>query len=171
MKENNFNNRTPNTDRKIDQTYSYYSNVLKKPFDSVEELTKAEDAYYAEQRAKEDKAAQKKSDAKKVEDAFKAMNQARRDYKENLTKLTAVYAEDLKKLKDAFDSDKSRIQNALADAENGYSIALKEFTDKYENYHVTLRDGDFETTISNDRQKSVDMLHRGFDLFDWIFGF
>jgi rRNA maturation endonuclease Nob1 len=68
--------------------YSYYSNVLNKPFESVDELREAEAKYYAEIKAKEDKAATKKADAKKVEDAFKALNQARKVYKEDLTQLT-----------------------------------------------------------------------------------
>ena len=132
------------------QSYSYYSRVLGRPFDTVNELKKAEEAYYAEIKAKEDKAATKKADAKKVEDAFKVMNAARKAYKEAIAELTTRYTEDLKKLKAAFESDKQAISEALAKAEDGYSAALKAFTDKYpEGYHITLKDGDFETTISS----------------------
>jgi uncharacterized protein YihD (DUF1040 family) len=155
-----------------DIAYGYYSKLLNKPFDSVAELREAEAAYYAEQKAKEDKAAQKKADAQKVEDAFKALNQARKDYKENLTKLTCNYTEGLKELKAAFEADKARIQAALADAETAYSTALKEFTDKHQQYHLTLRDGDFETTISgsntiNNKKEDNNLLN----MFDLLFGF
>lgn len=128
--------------------YGYYSKVLNKPFDTVAELRAAEAAHLAEIKDKEDKAAAKKADAKKVEDAFKAMNAARRVYKENLAQLTEEYSDELTELKKAFELGKKDITNTLAAAEERYSKALKEFTSKYDSYHVTLKDGDFETTIS-----------------------
>ena len=128
--------------------YGFYSNVLKKPFERLDDLKKAEYVYYEEQKAKEDKAAQKKADAKVVEDAFKALNAARKAYKEDLTALTKEYSEELEHLKKAYELGKKDIHNKLAAAEDAYSKALKEFTSKHDQYHVTLRDGDFETTIS-----------------------
>lgn len=152
------NHKIENEAKKPEATetgYSYFSNVLKAPFSTVNELKQAEEAYYAKLKAKEDKAAQKKADASKVEDAFKVMNAARKVYKETITELTTKYTEDLRKLKAAFESDKQSISDALAKAEEGYSAALKAFTDKYpEGYHITLKDGDFETTISS--QTSTD---------------
>ena len=70
-----------NVDRKEIRDYSYYSRVLEKPFDSIEELKAEEAKYFEAQRAKEDKAAAKKADAKKVEDAFITLNAARKEYK------------------------------------------------------------------------------------------
>ena len=136
--------------------YSYYSNVLNKPFASVLELREAEATYYAEQKAKEAAVTQKKADAQKVEEAFKAMNAARREYKEKLTQLTKEYAEKLTELKKALELGKKDIQNTLAAAEDNYSKALKEFTSKYDQYHVTLKDGDFETTISGSTTRAQD---------------
>ena len=159
--------------------YGYYSKVLKKPFDSVAELREAEAAYYAEVKAKEDKAAAKKADAQKVEDAFKALNQARKDYKENLAQLTKDYSEELATLKKAFELGKKDIQNNLATAEEDYSKALKEFTSKYDQYHFTMRDGDFETTISGSNDKIQDAKKAEvkdpsqvnlFNIFDLFFG-
>lgn len=152
--KNNYNNFNKPCDcankaRKAEQSYSYYSRLLNKPFDTVEELSAAEEAYRAEQRAKEDKAAQKKADAQKVETAFKNLNAARKTYKEEITQLVKEYAKSLENLKKAFDLGKQDIHNTLAAAEDAYSKALKEFTDKYESYHITLKDGDFETTISS----------------------
>lgn len=138
-----------NIKRKPNTEYSYYSRVLQKPFDSIEELREAE-AVYAEQIvARENKAAAKKNEAKKVEDAFKALNVARKAYKDELITMTNVYQAELGKLKSGFDNDRKRIDAALADAEKRYEDALKDFTSKYpEGYHLTLKDGDFETTIS-----------------------
>jgi hypothetical protein len=150
--------------------YGFYSNVLKKPFERLDDLKKAEEVYYAEQKAKEDKASQKKADAKRVEDAFKALNAARKLYKEDLGQLTKEYAEALDELKKAFDLGKKDIHDALVAAEDNYSKALKTFTDKYpEGYHLTLKDGDFETTISGSSKtsKSTDDYT---DIFRVLFG-
>ena len=154
-----------NDTRKTDVGYGYYSKLLKEPFDSLNELTMAEEAYYAKQKAKEDAAAQKKADALKVEDAFKALNAARKTYKENLTQLTKEYAESLDNLKKAFELGKKDIHDKLAEAEEVYQAALKEFDTAYpEGYHVTLHDGDFETTLS--KQTSGGALNRPTNIFD-----
>ena len=159
---------------KQDVNYSYYSRVLQKPFDSLTELKAAEEAYYAEQKAKEDKAAQKKADAKKVEDAFKALNAARKAFKEDLAQLTQEYADELNNIKKAFELGKKDIHAKMAAAEDTYSKALKEFTDKYDSYHLTLKDSDFETTISGSNttapvNKKVDT--DIFNIFDLLFNF
>ena len=137
------------------QTYSYYSRVLQKPFDSLNELTAEEQKYYDELKAKEDKASQKKADAQKVEDAFKALNTARRTFKEKTSQLCEEYSAELATLKKAFELGQKDLESALASAEEAYKSALKEFQDKYENYHMTLKDGDFETTISSQVKKDV----------------
>ena len=155
--------------------YGFYSNVLKKPFERLEDLKNAEEAYFAEQKAKADKTTQKKADAQKVEDAFKALNAARRTYKESLSQLTQEYADELTNLKKAFELGKKDLNNTLASAEDAYAKALKEFTTKYENYHLTLKDGDFETTISGSQTKSEAVkAPRTYEsiatLFDALFG-
>jgi DNA repair exonuclease SbcCD ATPase subunit len=143
---------------KQEPTYAFYSKVLKEAFDTVEELMEAEEAHYAKIKAKEDQANQKKADAAKVEEAFKALNTARRSYKEALTQLTKEYAESLENLKKAFELGKKDINSKLAQAEDQYDAALKDFTDKYDHYHMTLKDGDFETTISKQSEAEA-MLH------------
>ena len=158
---------------KNNNDYAFYSKPLKQVFDSLEELKAAEAKHFGELKAKENKAAAKKADAKKVEDAFKAMNAARKDYREKTTQLTTEYSEAVANLKKVFELGKKDIREKLAAAEEAYSSALKEFTEKYpEGYHLTLRDGDFETTISgnstvNNLKKEDNNL---FDLFDLLFG-
>ena len=142
-------NNNCNCGEKETLDYGFYSNVLKKPFERLEDLKKAEYVYYEEQKLKEDKAAQKKADAQKVEAAFKALNAARKEYKEKLSQLTKEYSEELETLKKAFELGKKDIHNTLAAADETYSKTLKEFTTKYpEGYHLTLKDGDYETTVS-----------------------
>lgn len=156
------------------QTYSFYSRVLEKPFDTIEELTAAEAAHYEKLKAKEDAVAQKKADAQKVEKAFKDLNAARKTYKEELTQLTKEYAESLENLKKAYELGKKDISTKLADAEETFDKVHKEFTAKYENYHMTLKDGDFETTISKqtigDPKTSADFTTLA-ELFNAMFNF
>lgn len=158
-----------NDTRKTNVEYGYFSKLLKEPFDSIEELQEAEEAYYAKQKAKEDAAAQKKADAQKVDEAFKALNVARKIYKEDLTQLTKEYAESLDNLKKAFELGKKDIHDTLAEAEEAYEAALKEFTEKYDHYHLTLKDGDFETTIEKQTSENV-APKKAIDLFDLFFG-
>ncbi len=134
---------------KKEQNYMYYSKVLNAPFESLDALRAAEDAHYAKLKAKEDKAAEKKADASAVEEAFKALNAARKTYKEDINELTKVYSKGLVDLKEKFENSRKAIKETLARAEDDYAKALKAFIDKYpEGYHLTLKDGDFETTIS-----------------------
>jgi hypothetical protein len=167
------NNINQNNERVEERNYSYYSKVLKKPFDSLRELKEAEAAYYTELKAKGDKAATKKADAQKVEEAFKVLNTTRRTYKEALLKLTENYSKDLMKLKETFEADKKEIQDILAQAEDVYSKSIKAFTEKYpEGYHLTLKDGDFETTISGSTTKANSTAfdtNKAFQMIDWLF--
>ena len=158
---NNCGESCNNCGEKETLDYGFYSNVLNKPFERLEDLKKAEYVYYEEQKVKEDAATQKKADAQKVEDAFKALNAARKTYKEELAALTKEYSEELEHLKKAFELGKKDIYETLGKAEEVYSAALKEFTDKYDNYHMTLKDSDFETTIS--RQTSGNATKTGLD--------
>ena len=157
---------------KTELDYGFYSNILKKPFERLEDLKKAEYVYQEELKAKEAKAAAKKADAQKVEDAFKALNAARKTYKEKLGQLTTEYSEALTELKKAYDLGKKDITSKLAEAEDAYSKALKEFTDAHpEGYHITLKDGDFETTISGKSTLETDKTSDAYsDFFRMIFG-
>jgi chromosome segregation ATPase len=170
-------NKIKNTDKELKNfNYSYYSRVLEKPFDSVEELVAAEAAHYEKLKAKEDAAAQKKADAQTVEKAFKDLNAARKSYKDDLAQLTTEYSESLENLKKAFELGKKDISNKLAAAETAFDEALKAFQAKYpEGYHLTLKDGDFETTISsqstNDTVKtSTDFPKLADSIFNMLFG-
>lgn len=154
-------------------SYAFYSRVLNKPFDSIAELQEAENAYYAEQRAKEAAANSKTADAKKVEEAFKALNAARKDYKEKLEQLTDEYSEALANIKKAFEAGREDLQKKLTTAEDVYAKALKEFTEKYPEYTLTLDDGNTKAVISSQTKsannKKVDNSMRS--LFDLLFNF
>lgn len=162
--KNNFN-------KKPQQSYSYYSNILKQPFNTVYELKEAEAAYYAKAKEKEDKAATKKQDALKVEVAFKDLNKARRTYRDEIVVIENDYKKELTALKTKFEEAKGQVIKRLGEKEKAYSDALKAFTDKYpEGYHITLKDGDFETTIAGTSNcgKNISPFN---DILDLIFRF
>ena len=157
----NFTKQARNTIKKDTQDYGYYSKVLKEPFDSIEE------PYYAKLKAKEVEASAKKADAKKVEDAFVALNAARKAYKEELQDATLKYSEELIAIKETYEKIRADIRERLAQAEQTYEDALNAFIEKHpEGYHLTLKDGDFETTISGSTSKAA---ANAFDWFDLLF--
>lgn len=165
------------TKKNTNYEYAFYSKPLKQVFDNLEDLKAAEAKHFAELKAKNAQAAAKKADAQKVEDAFKALNAARKAYKEDLTQLTNEYSAAITELKKAFELGKKDIQDKLAAAEDAYNKALKEFTAAHpEGYHVTLKDGDFETTISRSNKvqpKAKESVSDNelINLFNLLFGF
>lgn len=166
-----------NLDSKIknttDNNYAFYSKVLGKPFDTLKELTAAETEFYAQNRAKEEATNERRNDAKLVEAAFKDLNTARKSYKEDMTQLTTEYANSLEQLKRAYEHGQKDLHLTLANAEKKYEEALKIFIEKHpEGYHLTLKDGDFETTISSqteDVNPTVDF-SKVAELFNLLFG-
>lgn len=132
------------------KNYSYYSNVLEKPFDTLEKLSAAEKAYFDEQKKKEAAAAEKKSDAKVVEECYKNLNAVKAKYNIDVD---AAAKECAKAIADARLTRNEKIAKAeelVNIAEAAYANAIKEFTAKHpEGYHVTLKDGDHVTTISH----------------------
>lgn len=149
----NFSNKQVLNDTKKEQNqaaeYGFYSRLLKTDFDTVAALKEAEAAYLAEQEKKAAKVEERKSDADKVQVAFENLNIARKEYKYSMAELNKQYCDDLIELKERYEKGKAANQKMLERAETGYSEALKAFTAKYpEGYHLTLKDGDFETTIA-----------------------
>lgn len=149
----NFSNKQVLNDTKKEQNqaaeYGFYSRLLKTDFDTVAALKEAEAAYLAEQEKKAAKVEERKSDADKVQAAFEDLNIARKEYKDSMAELNKQYCDDLIEIKERYEKGKAANQEMLERAETGYSEALKAFTDKYpEGYHLTLKDGDFETTIA-----------------------
>ena len=165
------------TKKNTNYEYAFYSKPLKQVFDNLEDLKAAEAKHFAELKAKNEQAAAKKADAQKVEDAFKALNAARKAYKENLAQLTNEYSTAIAELKQAFELGKKDITEKLAAAEDAYNTALKEFNTAHpEGYHVTLKDGDFETTISRSNKvqpKAKESVSDNelINLFNLLFGF
>lgn len=148
----------------------FYSEKLDKMFDSVEDLQAAE-KQAAETEAKKKKASEtKKAEAKKVEDAFKALNAAKRKYNTNVLELKKKYNEDLTIIREKLNELRKVHENAVAaeaaerdDAAVAFDTALKEFTEKHGSYHMTLKDGDHVVTLSSSTAESKDLVDQLFD--------
>lgn len=149
----------------------FYSDVLDTMFDSVEDLQAAEQQV-AETEAKKKKASEaKKAEAKKVEEAFKALNAAKRKYNTNVLDLKKKYNEDLTVIREKLNELRKVHENAVAaeaaerdEAEKAYDAALKEFIAKHpEGYHLTLTDSDNVVTLSGSTTESKDLIDQLFD--------
>lgn len=129
----------------------FYSDLTKKIYDTAEELEAAEAELKKAEEEKANKTAVRKKDASKVEDAFKLRNQARRNYNKQIVKLRKEYGEALAKIKEEFNKGVDEANKIKNEAEEAYDAAFKEFTGKYKDYHLTLRDGDNVVTISSEK--------------------
>ena len=136
--------------------YGYFSKLLSKPFDTVEDLIAAEKAEIEARNAKLKKSEDKKADAKKVEDAFKAVNAAKTVYEKEVLESQKACAKIIADAKAAYAQAVEAARKKLDVAEGAYAEALKEFTAKHpEGYHMTLRDGDTVTSISHATYESM----------------
>lgn len=143
----------------------FYSEKLKKLFDTEKDLVAAEKVVDEENEKKKLASEQKKEEANKVEDAFKARNAARREYNTKLVEARKIYNDAIIAAKRAFNETLTSATEAKDKAEEAYNVALKEFTAKYESYHMTLKDGDNVVTISNASDKNFETMGKEFNSF------
>ena len=141
----------------------FYSDVTKKLYDTQEDLAAAE-TEAAEAEAKKAEAAKlKKADAKKVEDAFKANNDAKREYNTKVVAARKMYNESIAAAKKVFEEAVADATNAKEAADEAYDKVLKEFIDKHESYHMTLRDGDTVVVLSNQTATAPDVFAKEYN--------
>ena len=143
----------------------YYSEKLNKLFDTEKDLKAAEKEVADKEAKKAELAQAKKADAAKVEDAFKARNAARREYNTKVMDARKAYNTALVEAKKAFDDAIAEATNAKDKAEEVYNVALKEFTDKHESYHMTLKDGDNVMTLSRESDKQLEKISKEYNDF------
>ena len=143
----------------------FYSEKLKKLFDTEKDLVAAEKVVDEENQKKRLASEQKKEEASKVEDAFKARNAARREYNTKLVEARKIYNDAIIAAKKTFNETLTSATEAKDKAEEAYNVALKEFTAKYESYHMTLKDGDNVVTISNASDKNFETMGKEFNSF------
>jgi len=149
----------------------YYSEILNKNFDKVEDLEKAEKEHADAIKAKEDAKALVKKEAEVVEEAFKARNEARLEYNKKLVEARKAYNEKITLAKKDFEACLSEMSGALEAAEKDYDAKLKEFQKNHpEGYHITLKDGDNVVTLTSSNFPTFKQLDQEFnDMLD-LFG-
>jgi seryl-tRNA synthetase len=143
----------------------FYSEKLDKLFNTEKELVVAEKEAIAAEEKKVLAAKEKRAEAKVVEDAFKARNAARREYNTKLVEARKIYNDAIIAAKKAFNETLTAATDVKDKAEEAYNKALKEFTAKYESYHMTLKDGDNVVTISNASDKNFETMGKDFNSF------
>lgn len=132
-----------------------YSDITNKFYDTFDEAMAAEAAYQEEQDKKKQAALTRKEDAVKVEDAFKALSEAKKDYSDEKSKLDKEFTAKVVELKKDYQARLSELESKFSEADENYKAALREFNEAHpEGYHVTLKsdDGNSVMTIykSND---------------------
>ncbi len=151
-------------------SYGFYSRVLDKPFDTLEELRKAEQEFLAVEEAKKRAAEARKNKAAVVEKAFKELNAAKLVYNEEVTALYSELAKNIEAAKVAYNEGIKKSNEKLDTAQVTYNEALNKFIEEHpEGYHLTLKDGDNVVTIrSNNAAEATigeDFTKKFFDSF------
>lgn len=157
FKNNEFKNKENNFNKTNVKKYKVYSDVLGKPFDSVEALEAAEAAVLKEEEEKKKAATIKKTAADVVKVAIVKRVEAEAAARKAKTEAYEKYLKEL----DAIDAK-------VADAKTAESEALKTFCEKYGSFHDTITIGDvtyncnYETNVSY-----VDPIRKLLDSF-WL---
>ena len=133
--------------------FSFFSKKLNKPFDSIAELKQAEQAAAEEEEAKKKAVEQKRSDAQKVEESFKRVNAARREYNEVVIQAKQAYLKEMANAKARFEQTLNESSAKVTAAEKEYAENLHEFSVAHgNNFHTTLKDDD--VVVSIDRKST-----------------
>lgn len=151
--------------------YGYYSRVLKKPFDTLEELRKEEQEFLVAEEAKRQAAEARKQKASTVETAFKALNAAKHQYNEEVTAAYSELVKNIDAAKQLYQSVVNQSNAKLDKAQTTYNEALNVFIEEHpEGYHLTLKDGDNVVTIrSNNASEAITGKDFNKDFFDTFF--
>lgn len=147
----------------------FYSEVTKKLYETEEDLKIAEKEVAEAEAKKAEAAKAKKADALKVEDAFKAVNTAKREYNTKVIAARKMYNDTIAAAKKAFDEAVTDAATALNTAEELYDKVLKDFIAKHpEGYHLTLKDGDNVATYSSNVESMTNLFKDYNNLLDTI---
>ena len=142
-----FTSKEAITDEKED--FGYYSKILQKPFNSIDELKKAEKVYREEQHEKLAKINEKKTLAKNIEDAYA-------DY-------LSILEDGNKQISDFIAKTKQKQQ----DAYNKYIDERNKFIEAYGSFHMTFVDKkphvDMNTNAVDMKKAYEDTINKLFD--------
>lgn len=152
-------------------SYGYFSRLLNKPFDTLEELTAAENTHRKELATKEDLKARRKHDAELVGEAYKAMTSVKASTAKTIADARKQCALEFEEVRKKWSKVIEQADNAAAEAEKTFNEVLKAFQERYpEGYHITLRGSNNETlTIDTRTMNTIDMFNDILNQFFQIF--
>ena len=134
-----------------------YSDLLKKPFDTAEELEKAEEEY---KKAEEEKVESKKTLAKKVDVAQESVDKAYEELEQARAEVKKILDESNAKMNQIWDS----AVNKVREAEHSKFKAIEEYNDKYGTYTVF-----YDSTKNKDLSKKIiNRINNAFNILNWI---
>ena len=110
-------------------SYGFYSKLLKKPFDTVDELTKAEDEYNKAHALEIQKAEEKKSRAEEIKDAYAEFLKVREEAKKEV------------------EAVETKANERVRAAKQNYLKLRDKFVDDYGGYHMTYTNSDGEESF------------------------
>lgn len=148
--------------------YGYFSRLLNKPFDTLEELVAAENARREELAAKEDQKTRRKQDAELVGEAYKTLTSIKASTAKTIADARKQCALEFEEVRKKWSAVIEEADIAAAEAERLFHEALDTFLERYpEGYHLTLRgDNDETLTIDTRTLDTVDMFN---DIFNQFF--
>lgn len=149
---------TSQKEMKQDEQVSYYSHKLKKLFTTMDELKTAEAEADNAEAEKAALSEARKVDAQKVEEAWKAVNTLRATCKTERQEADRKYLEAVTAAKKIRTTTEEEINERWNKVTAAYDAALAEFTKLHpEGYHLTLKDGDYTTSISRQIDSESDL--------------
>lgn len=137
--------------------YKVYSVVLNTLFDSVEELTAAEEEARKAEEAKKSLSEQRKSDAEKVKEAYLACRASKKAYNKNLIELRKEYNDAVQQAKVRYNKDVAALAETVNKAAEDYNNLLADFNKKYPGgFHLTLKETDEGVEVKVEERKETE---------------
>lgn len=137
--------------------YKVYSVMLNTLFDSVEELTAAEEEARKAEEAKKSLSEQRKSDAEKVKEAYLACRASKKAYNKNLIELRKEYNDAVQLAKSRYNEKVETLATTVNKAAEDYNNLLAEFNKKYPGgFHLTLKETDEGVEVKVEERKETE---------------
>lgn len=152
-----------------DTSYGFYSKLLNKPFDTLDELKAAEAKVEEEKKAKELKEEARKSDAELVQKAFDAKVAAKKEFNEEVKKLVDEYQKQVDEVNKTFRETYSKLVDKKNVADEVYDKVFAEFEKKHpEGYHLTLHNGDSRAEYYSKKNSAVNSADMESAFYRWF---
>ena len=150
--------------------YGFYSKLLKKPFDSLEELRKEEEEYHKVHAVELKKAEERKTEAKEIENLIKARDEIAAQGLQRKKAAAEKYSKTEQEARKEYMDECNAVEAANREACSKLDDKLKAFCQKNPGgYHATIRYDDGSTkTYSYNINTTVPVTWNSINAFDLI---